>query len=320
MNTPNHASQFRSFEELEKSLKSTIESLESYRIKQRRKLLLYAFLGITGAALVVYLSFTILSFLGGWGFIIAAACLYPAAATNLGYQKHVKQTLVQSLVNSIDKSFQYSTSQGLLRERFDESHLFPNYTSYGSEDYITGKIGKTAFEMGEVTLHQDMGGDNVDKLVFKGLVLIADFNKHFQTKTFVLPDAGEKLFGDIATYFQSFSKKKGELIYLEDPEFEKNYKVYADDEIEARYILSSSLMMRLNWLKDKVGKYKVYISFVNEKMFVAIDYGYWKNLFEVNIHKSLKKNKNVKVFYNQMLACVSMIDELNLNTRIWSKL
>ena len=47
---------------------------------------------------------------------------------------------------------------------------------------------------------------------------------------------GQKL----QSFTTAFSKRQ--LIKLEDPEFEKLFAVYGDDQIEARYILTPALM------------------------------------------------------------------------------
>ena len=72
---------------------------------------------------------------------------------------------------------------------------------------------------------------------------MADFNKNFNGHTVVLPDTAEKILGKFGQSLQSMSSR-GELVKLEDPEFEKEFCVYGDDQVEARYILSPALMKR----------------------------------------------------------------------------
>ena len=49
----------------------------------------------------------------------------------------------------------------------------------------------------------------------------------------------------------------GELVKLEDPEFEKSFVVYSGNQTEARYILSTSLMRRILDYKVNCKKNKV---------------------------------------------------------------
>jgi len=62
---------------------------------------------------------------------------------------------------------------------------------------------------------------------------------------------------------------RGELIKLEDPEFEKEFCVYGINQIESRYIFSTSLMHRILEFKRKWNT-KIYLSFVDSKLYIAI--------------------------------------------------
>ena len=77
---------------------------------------------------------------------------------------------------------------------------------------------------------------------------------------------------------------RGELVRLEDPEFKKECCVYSDDQVEARYILSTSLMKRILEFKQK-WRTKVSLSFRDSKVYIAIRMN--KNLFETRLFKSI---------------------------------
>ena len=67
--------------------------------------------------------------------------------------------------------------------------------------------------------------------------------------TLLYPDTAEKMFGKFGQSLQSLNGKMAhggrDVVKLEDPEFEKEFVVYAHDQVEARYVLSPSLMRRL---------------------------------------------------------------------------
>ena len=77
---------------------------------------------------------------------------------------------------------------------------------------------------------------------------IAGFQKDFQGHTTVLRNSLFKL---------SFS---GSRVKLENPDFEKTFDVYSTDQIEARYLLSPSMMERLLALDREFNK-NITISF-----------------------------------------------------------
>ena len=152
--------------------------------------------------------------------------------------------------------------------------------------------------------------------VVQGLFFIADFNKKFSGRTFVLPDTAERLFGDAGAFFQSLSKGRGELVKLEDPEFERMFVVYGDDQVESRYILSTSLMQRIVEFRKKTGR-PIYLSFVGTQVFVAVSYR--KALFEPRVFTSILHFKSAETYFDDLVLAVGIVEDLNLNTRIWSK-
>ncbi len=144
---------------------------------------------------------------------------------------------------------------------------------------------------------------------------MADFNKNFIGHTLVLPDTAEKMLGKLGQNLQAFSSR-GELIKLEDPEFEKEFCVYADDQVEARYILSPALMQRIVEFKRKWNT-KVYLSFRDSKVYIAIKMD--KNLFETRLFKSIVDYNFIEENIRFLILLTGIVDDLNLNTRIWTK-
>ncbi len=176
-------------------------------------------------------------------------------------------------------------------DEFVRSAIFQkSCNSFKSEDHIQGKIGKTAIEFSEVVAkHKTTTGTGSNRkthysTIFSGIFFVADFNKHFKTRTLVLPDTAEKLLGKLGQNLQSMSTSRGELIKLEDLEFEKEFCIYGIDQVESRYILSTSLMRRVLEFKKKWNT-KIYLSFVDSKVYIAIKLK--KNLFETRLFKTI---------------------------------
>ena len=69
-------------------------------------------------------------------------------------------------------------------------------------------------------------------------------NKRFKGKTVVRKDSGI-----IGNWFKKkFSSLKN--VKLEDPNFEKMFEVYSDDQVESRYLLTVTFMERLKELAE----------------------------------------------------------------------
>lgn len=241
------------------------------------------------------------------------------AFVSKGFVVEFKTKIIGSIVHFIDEGLSYSPKDYISRPTFMSSQIFKTRPNrYKGDDLVSGKVGATEMRFCELDAkHKSGSGKNKSvKIIFKGLFFIADFNKHFRGQTVVLPDTAEKLFGRLGKKLQSMNFLRGELISLEDPEFEQYFAVYGDDQIEARYILSTSLMARIVDFRKKTGL-KIHLSFVGSKIFVAISYT--KKLFEPRRFKTLLDFGPVAEYFEDLQLAIGIVEDLNLNTRIWSK-
>lgn len=143
----------------------------------------------------------------------------------------------------------------------------------------------------------------------------ADFNKNFSGTTYVLPDTAEKLFGSFGQSLQKFSGR-GDLVKLENQEFEKRFVVYGSDQVEARYILTPAIMEAMVNLAGRFGN-SVYFSFVDSRIYFARSFSH--GLFEPNLFRSGVNFNDAKEMFELFGMISILVQELNLNTRIWTK-
>ena len=244
------------------------------------------------------------------------------SVTSKKYRLNFKNKIVLKIAAFVDENLVYSPEGFVSREEFSNSAIFQKYcNSFTGEDHFKGKIGKTAIEFSEVVgRHKTTSGTGSKRkeqytTIFKGVFFVADFNKNFSGYTLVLPDTAERMFGKLGQNLQAFSSR-GDLIKLEDPEFEKEFCVYASDQVEARYILSPSLMQRIVEFKRKWNT-KVYLSFRDSKVYIAIKLD--KNLFETRLFKSIVDYNFIEANIRFLILLTGIVEDLNLNTRIWTK-
>jgi hypothetical protein len=241
-----------------------------------------------------------------------------------GYVKAFKNGVVNPIVQFIDPGLIYLPESGISRSRFQASGIFHHRIDrYHCEDLVRGTAGQTPIEFSE--LHAEYKTETRDSkgrrqthwhTIFKGLFFIADFNKHFKGRTFVLPDTAEKLFGRFGQKLQEIGKSHGELVKLEDPVFEKEFAVYSTDQVEARYILSPALMQRMLEFKRKTGS-TVYFAFTGGEVNIGI--ASTKNRFEPKLFSTVLDIEMAREFVNDLQLALGIVDDLNLNTRIWTK-
>ena len=238
---------------------------------------------------------------------------------NRGYVTEFKAVVIRRIIHFINEDLNYSQQDYIPKSTFVLSKIFSTKPNrYKGDDLVSGRIGATRIKFSEVHAEHESGsGKNRRRYtIFKGLFFIGDFNKDFAGQTVVLPDTAEKLFGRIGQKLQSLNIFRGKLIKLEDPEFESAFAVYGDDQIEARYILSTSLMKRIVDFKKKTNR-KIFLSFIGSMVFVAVSYT--KNLFEPRIFRTLLDFEPIREYFEDLQLALGIVDDLNLNTRIWSK-
>lgn len=313
----------KAFEQIISEVGPYLESLETLRQKQRKKKMLWilSFFGVTillvlGAGIAVQMIAAALIFFIVFGIVL----IFIANSITKKYKKAYKDIVIAPLIKAINPELNYYKDNCIAKEKFMASKIFLTHPDrYTGEDYVAGMVDKTMIEFSELHAQYrttDSKGRTQYHTFFRGLFLIADFHKDFQGRTVVLPDSGEKTFGFLAKMFQKMNIMRDQLVYMEDPEFEKNFKVYSNDQIEARYLLSPDFMKRCVELKQKFNK-KIYLSFLYSHVYLAIytthDY------FNPRMSQSALNTEIIRGFYNEIAILIKIVDDLNLNTRIWTK-
>lgn len=226
------------------------------------------------------------------------------------------EIVFSKIINFINPTVEYIPLGHVGLPEFLESGMFirKNYNIRGN-DQIVGRHNGVPFIMCELWVDYKRNlsdeKDSPDN-VFSGQFFVARFNKKFSSAVFIRPRSGFFGGGDTAGY----TSLTGEKVKLEDPEFMDMFEIYAEDQVEARYILTPSLMERLKELAKRT-KGKFYIAFNNNKITVYNNSNSSK--FGVGYFKSLTKddNKLLVDFYSNICDQFAIIDDLKLNVKIW---
>ena len=238
-----------------------------------------------------------------------------------GYVQEFKNKIIAPLIKEIDKTLIYTSILYVPHHIVERSKLFvTKIDRVNGNDFVRGKIDSVPIQFSDIHAehrHRDSKGRESWSTVFKGLFIVSEFNKEFKGDTIVLPDTAQSTFGDlIGNWLQSNNASRQELIKMDDPAFEKEFVVYASDQIEARYILTHSLMEKLLIFKRK-SKHPLYVSFVKNQIHIAVEYN--KDLFEPSIFHSLLKYKIAMEYIQTLHLAIGIVEELKLNQKIWSK-
>lgn len=297
--------------EVEPRIREAVELLDSERTSHYKKIPLYGSI----IALVMLLfgccifGFSFPMLLGclaiGWGIMFAVY----SSQQNESYKQKVMPTLVEAVCSGAT----YHPEGTITEEVIKSSRLYNMGwgEKFKNEDTIRGQVGKTDFVYGEVELwHMQQTGKTAVKVVdFKGFVFEADFNKYFQGIT-LLSSEKFKLSGQLG-FFSGLDRCK-----LEDVRFEDRYKTYTSNDQEARYILTPALQERIMNMNDVFAQQlrdkELSISFHDDRMLIMVPSS--TDRFEAKYDiESVKKD------FLALALMIDIVEQLNLNLRIWTK-
>lgn len=322
-----NATEFKSF--YDRELLPSLQNLEGDRKKVVSNLYKTMAIGLAPFILSVIVNqgnvFDGSWFVLGAGVIIAIVVYLIMNYKKIGEIKaRFKSEVIARMVKAIDPSLSYQADGCVSSSDYHKSKLYlSQINKYKGDDLVQGMVGKTAIRFSELLTQmeketRDSKGNKSKTVttIFKGLFFVGDFNKKFIGETIVLPDTAESLFGSLGTMLQKWNIKRDQLVKMEDPEFEKAFCVYSNDQVEARYILSTSLMQRILQFKVKT-RSNVSMSFIQNEVFIGVPLN--ENLFEAPFFSSMVKYERIESFNKYLVLFIGIVEDLNLNTRIWTK-
>ena len=229
-----------------------------------------------------------------------------------GFEFDYKDKVVRKIVNFWNPAFRYQINNHIkYAEIYGSGMFFDSNNKVNGSDMISGEIDGVPFKFSDVQVIREKKyvGKNEDpyESVVTGSFFMAAFNKEFKNPVFVFPN---KSIWSESTGLRT----AGEKVLLEDPEFMKAFDVYADDQVESRYILTPSMMQRIMKMREKMGK-NLHIAFANNSIYILNNNG--KDRFEASWFKSIDKKENLIELYYELSEQLSIIKELNLNINIW---
>jgi len=295
----------------ETTLKPQLEPLEQYRLKRHTKLKRCLYAALWCGLLIVLGFFTLEPFvilnLSFPSILLLSLAFYTYRSMSAHLQKQFKNNILPALLHFLFDQYEYKANQKIADAVLEKSMLFPYFIAgVQGEDFMRFKIGETNIMFCETTVLTYK-----EKVKFMGIFILASFNKSFSSRTFVFSRKASTFFQNIKRQvLDNFQKVK-----LEDVEFDKEFIVFSSDQVDARYILTPSLMQRILDYKRKT-KEGISFSFIDNKLYCAIPE--YVNLFEPAIFEPfdfefIKKN------YNPLKLYTGLVDDLHLNVRIWSK-
>jgi hypothetical protein len=255
-----------------------------------------------------------------------------------------KSIVVRRIVGALGRGLSYKPTSSLTRAQFDSMDLFkepPN--TWKSEDEVAGRKNEVRFSLHEVLSKRRQrsnrsrvafgafglvalgvraalkGGsaaiDNESAIIFRGVIVKLDFNKNFTGHTVVVPENESKILGGL--FGESSTRKRKEIVRLENPDFENQFSVYSTNDQEARYLLTPKLMELVMEAQALFGG-QMRLCFAYNSLFVAVPQD--KDRFEVALFgNAITPETALGDLVEVVNLAERLVDTLDLETRIWSR-
>ncbi|MCB1840732.1 MAG: DUF3137 domain-containing protein, partial [Alphaproteobacteria bacterium] len=182
------------------------------------------------------------------------------------YASAYKNEILPKLANLFGR-FTYTPNGQIPVHLMQPSKILPAHDRYESEDHFIGKYKEVGIQFCEIDLKQRRRSNKRTYYVtiFKGLAVLLDMSKkRFYGHTILDKDRGK-----ISEWFVSRSHglKKANMV---DPEFEKLFDAYTDDQVEARYLIDPLMIEKLKGLYEEYNGEKMVAAFYDSKMLILI--------------------------------------------------
>ncbi len=259
------------------------------------------------------------------------------------YSAAFKARVIRPLIDAIAPGkLHYYPANSVSLYQFQRSRLFAGkIDKFEGADLVKGEINGVFFQFSSVHAYRQVRqrapgfglrtANNPDALLqaaardrwstlFQGFFMVAEFGKHFEGTTLILPDADDpNVFGfldGVDTPKPWLSRDRR--VKMDSPLFEGTFNVYSTDPIEAHYLLTHSMMERIMQLKQLVGARPMYLSFNGGHLYIAIANDD-DELFRPAVFRSAKAFKIALDYITTIRNSVAIVEILQINLRNWTK-
>lgn len=201
-------------------------------------------------------------------------------------------------------NFRYAPKGKIRMDVLKPSKIVPHHQTYKSEDYFEGEYKNVGIHFSEIKLTKRARRSTIT--VFKGLaVLLTQGTRKFYGHTILTQDQGK-----VGEWLKSqlSNLDRADLV---DPEFERLFDVFTNDQVEARYLLDPLIIENLKVLYDEYSGTKLLVAFYEGHVLILI--GSHKNHFEpADIEIQATDEQSLLSMHNEIGQILSIIDRLSL--------
>ena len=240
--------------------------------------------------------------------ILAATALWHwVTSPKRRYAKAYKKDILPSLARLFG-DFTYRVNGKIDMKVMNPSKIIPYHQKCETEDYFQGTYKGINIEFCEMKLTKRSGSGKRRRTitVFKGLAVLLQLNyKKFYGHTILDKDQSK-----LGSWFKEKGSnlKKANLV---DPEFERIFDVYTNDQVEARYLIDPKMIEDIKGLYLEYNGDKMAAAFYDTQMLILIASRY--NHFEpADIYVRATSPESILSMKGEIERILSLVDQLSL--------
>ncbi|MBE6152801.1 MAG: DUF3137 domain-containing protein [Firmicutes bacterium] len=294
-----------------------IEELEKLRIKAKKIVLIGGFCSIIFGIFLFYITKLFPTLFIGVVVGIIITLIISSKPSKMFTMAFKEKFVLKSLKN-IFTDLKYQPEIGIDESTIRDTQMMDMGDRYSSNDYISAKYKNIAVIQSDVHIeekHETRDSDGNKRTtwvtIFRGRWMIFDFNKNFKANIQV----SQKGFGNsrINNWGNKLKYKK---IMMEDQVFNNQFRIYAQNEHDAFYVLTPSLMEKIKSLTNTING-KILLCFIDNKLHVGIQNN--KDSFEHSIFKKINEDKVIEEISKDIKLITNFVDELDLDNDLFRK-
>ena len=229
------------------------------------------------------------------------------------FYKEFKNVFVKRMLETRFSNLVYNYQNGFSEEYIQKMGMINTADSFDSNDYISGTYKSINFEQSDMHIQEEHETTDDDGhtttywvTIFLGRLMKFENKKNFKADVQIASNGFE---ASRLPYYKKFTKVK-----MEDVEFNKMFKTYAESEHDAFYILTPHFMEKLKDIKKKLNC-GVMFCFIDSKLYIAINNN--KDSFEYNVLKPINEKVVEENMSKDIDLITNFVDELNLDNNLF---
>lgn len=233
---------------------------------------------------------------------------------NKSYEKFnssFEEMFVVRALKDVFTDLEYVSGKGIDETVIENTNMIQLGDRYSSKNYIKGKYKDVYLEQADVHIEQSyQTKDDVHFVtLFKGRWIIFDFNKYFRANMLVRQRNFRNSKG--CSIFSNLHK-----VVTEDESFNNEFKVYAQDDHEAFYILTPSLIEKIQNVANGIDGSLIFC-FVDNKLHIGINNS--QDSFKHSIFRKVDIEKIKESISSDIKLITDFVDKLSLDNTLFKR-